>query len=133
MIFEGLAASVRLRLAPLGLPGHKGHLIFGRMSEGRYDPCAFDTMRRKGADAPVVRVDHEQILSFAAAGAANSSWLARSKTYWSSVCVGSTRPHNKELKLTKPSIMELRSLTPVLCGRDPEGGRHGETDLGRRA
>jgi hypothetical protein len=26
----------------------------------------------------------------------------------------STRPQNKELKLTKPSIMELRSLTPVL-------------------
>ena len=25
-----------------------------------------------------------------------------------------TRPPNKELKLTKPSIMELRSLTPVL-------------------
>jgi len=25
-------------------------------------------------------------------------------------------PSNKELKLTKPSIMELRSLTPVLCG-----------------
>jgi hypothetical protein len=25
----------------------------------------------------------------------------------------STRPPNKELKLTKPSIMELRSLTPV--------------------
>ncbi len=26
-------------------------------------------------------------------------------------------PHNKELKLTKPSILELRSLTPVFCGR----------------
>jgi hypothetical protein len=25
-------------------------------------------------------------------------------------------PHNKELKLTKPSMMELRSLTPVLGG-----------------
>jgi hypothetical protein len=27
-----------------------------------------------------------------------------------------TGPPNKELKLTKPSIMELRSLTPVFCG-----------------
>jgi len=27
--------------------------------------------------------------------------------------VGATAPSNKELKLTKPSIMELRSLTPV--------------------
>ena len=26
------------------------------------------------------------------------------------------RPPNKELKLTKPSIMELRSLTPVFGG-----------------
>ncbi len=42
----------------------KGHLIFGRMSGGRYDPCAFDALRRKGSDAPVVRVDHEEILSF---------------------------------------------------------------------
>jgi len=29
-----------------------------------------------------------------------------------------TEPQNKELKLTKPSIMELRSLTPVLGGLD---------------
>jgi hypothetical protein len=26
-------------------------------------------------------------------------------------------PHNKELKLTKPSVLELRSLTPVFDGR----------------
>jgi hypothetical protein len=30
------------------------------------------------------------------------------------------RPPNKELKLTKPSIMELRSLTPVFDGRGGE-------------
>jgi hypothetical protein len=30
--------------------------------------------------------------------------------------LGNSVPSNKELKLTKPSIMELRSLTPVLCG-----------------
>jgi hypothetical protein len=30
---------------------------------------------------------------------------------------GATRLSNKELKLTKPSIMELRSLTPVFCGQ----------------
>jgi len=29
---------------------------------------------------------------------------------------GISGPHNKELKLTKPSIMELRSLTPVFDG-----------------
>src|SRR5574341_727201 len=36
---------------------------------------------------------------------------------------GATMLPNKELKLTKPSIMELRSLTPVLCGlpRVPPG------------
>ena len=33
-----------------------------------------------------------------------------------------TEPSNKELKLTKPSIMELRSLTPVFGG-PPEEGR----------
>ena len=31
-------------------------------------------------------------------------------------------PSNKELKLTKPSILELRSLTPVL-GRPDAGAR----------
>jgi hypothetical protein len=41
-----------------------GYLILGRMSGGRYDPCAFNMNLRKGRDAPVVRVDHEQILSF---------------------------------------------------------------------
>ena len=61
---QGLAASVRYDSHLWDFLVMKGHLIFGRMSEGRYDPCAFDTMRRKGADAPVVRVDHEQILSF---------------------------------------------------------------------
>ena len=34
------------------------------------------------------------------------------------------RPSNKELKLTKPSIMELRSLTPVFGG--PAGGARGK-------
>jgi hypothetical protein len=40
-----------------------------------------------------------------------SLWLRKS-----SPIEGATRPHNKELKLTKPSIMELRSLT--LCSAD---------------
>ena len=54
-------------------------------------------------------------------------------------CAGATMRPNKELKLTKPSIMELRSLTPVLrvlmkatvarvarSGREsPEPGCHG--------
>jgi hypothetical protein len=42
----------------------RGYLIFGRMSGGRYDPCAFDMNRRRASDAPVVRVDHEEVLSF---------------------------------------------------------------------
>ena len=33
-----------------------------------------------------------------------------------------TEPPNKELKLTKPSIVELRSLTPVFGRREEEGG-----------
>jgi hypothetical protein len=41
----------------------RGYLIFGRMSGGRYDPCAFDMNHRKGADAAIVRVDHEEVLS----------------------------------------------------------------------
>jgi hypothetical protein len=43
---------------------HHRYLIFGRMSRGRYDPVAFDMNRPRGDDAPVVRVDHEEILSF---------------------------------------------------------------------
>jgi hypothetical protein len=46
----------------------RGYLIFGRMSGGRYDPCAFDMTRRKAADAPVVRLDHEEVLSFERVG-----------------------------------------------------------------
>ena len=34
-----------------------------------------------------------------------------------------TTPPNMELKLTKPSIMELRSLTPVLGGLDGLDGQ----------
>jgi len=34
--------------------------------------------------------------------------------------MGSVRP-NKEVKLTEPSIMELRSLSPVLGGPDVAG------------
>jgi hypothetical protein len=41
-----------------------GYLVFGRMSGGRYDPVAFNIRARKGHDAPVCRVDHEEILSF---------------------------------------------------------------------
>jgi hypothetical protein len=37
-----------IRAAELLLP--KGHRIFGRVSGGRYDPCAFDMTRRKGND-----------------------------------------------------------------------------------
>jgi hypothetical protein len=61
---QALAGSVRYDSLLWEFLVPKGHLIFGRMSGGRYDPCAFDMTRRKGKDAPVVRVDHEEILSF---------------------------------------------------------------------
>ncbi len=41
-----------------------GYLVFGRMSGGRYDPVAFNTAAGAQHDAPVYRVDHEEILSF---------------------------------------------------------------------
>jgi hypothetical protein len=61
---QALAVSVRYDSLLWDFLVAKGHLIFGRMSGGRYDPCAFDMTRRKGNDAPLVRVDHEEILSF---------------------------------------------------------------------
>ena len=61
---RGLSESVRYdpHLWAYLLP--RGYLIFGRMSGGRWDPCAFDMNESSGEDAPVVRVDHEEILSF---------------------------------------------------------------------
>ena len=61
---KGLAASVQYdpQLWEFLVP--HGHLVMGRLSGGRYDPCAFDMNRRRGRDAPLVRIDHEQILSF---------------------------------------------------------------------
>jgi len=61
---QGLAVSVRYDPLLWDYLVKNGYLILGRMSGGRYDPCAFDTARRKGRDAPVVRVDHKEILSF---------------------------------------------------------------------
>ena len=73
---QGLASSVRYDSLLWDFLVAKGYLIFGRMSGGRYDPCAFDTRRRTGSDAPVVRVDHEEILSFQRLG--QPTLLARS-------------------------------------------------------
>ncbi len=42
----------------------RGDLDLGQMSGGRWDPCAFNMNESSGEDAPVVRVDHEEILSF---------------------------------------------------------------------
>ena len=42
----------------------EGYLIFGRMSGGRYDPCVFDVGGATASRGTVVRVDHEEILSF---------------------------------------------------------------------
>ena len=42
----------------------RGYLVIGRLSGGRYDPCAFDLSRLGGSDGPIVCVDHEEVLSF---------------------------------------------------------------------
>jgi hypothetical protein len=73
---EGLATSVRYDRYLWDYLATHGHLILGRMSGGRYDPCAFNMARRKGRDAPLVRVDHEEILSFQRLG--NPTLLAAS-------------------------------------------------------
>ncbi len=42
---------------------HKnGFLQFGLPYEGNYDPICFDMKRLKHNDAPIVQLDHEQIL-----------------------------------------------------------------------
>jgi hypothetical protein len=42
---------------------HKnGFLQFGLPHEGNYDPVCFDMKRRNSADAPIVQLDHEEIL-----------------------------------------------------------------------
>jgi hypothetical protein len=42
---------------------HKyGYLEFGKPFGGNYDPICFDTHRRKHGDAPIVPLDHEEIL-----------------------------------------------------------------------
>src|SRR5262249_17499185 len=42
---------------------HKhGYLEFGEAFGGNYDPICFDTERGRGGDAPVVQLDHEEIL-----------------------------------------------------------------------
>jgi hypothetical protein len=39
-----------------------GFLQFGLPHEGNYDPVCFDMKRRNRADAPIVQLDHEEIL-----------------------------------------------------------------------
>ena len=41
-----------------------GFLQFGLPHEGNYDPVCFDMKRRKRADAPIVQLDHEEILQW---------------------------------------------------------------------
>src|SRR5262249_11579522 len=41
----------------------QGLLQFGQPGDAQYDPICFDTRRSQGADAPIVRIDHEDILS----------------------------------------------------------------------
>ena len=42
----------------------QGYLVIGRMSGGRYDPCALNLRGAKENRGAIVRVDHEDILSF---------------------------------------------------------------------
>ncbi len=39
-----------------------GYLEFGKPHSTNYDPICFARLRRKNSDAPVVQLDHEQIL-----------------------------------------------------------------------
>jgi hypothetical protein len=39
-----------------------GYLQFGQQVGGGYDPVCFDMKRRRDADAPIVQLDHEDIL-----------------------------------------------------------------------
>lgn|SRR5271157_1950055 len=41
-----------------------GYLEFGKAAGGSYDPVCFDTVHAHGGDAPVVRLDHEEILTY---------------------------------------------------------------------
>ena len=40
----------------------KGLIQFGRAAGGSYDPICFDLARRAKDDAPMVQVDHEEVL-----------------------------------------------------------------------
>ena len=42
---------------------NQGLLQFGQPDSANYDPVCFDTRRAKLGDAPIVRIDHEDILS----------------------------------------------------------------------
>jgi hypothetical protein len=42
---------------------NQGLLQFGQPDSGNYDPICFDARRGKLGDAPIVRIDHEDILS----------------------------------------------------------------------
>lgn len=59
-----LARSVRYDRILWEYLASRGYLVIGRLSRGRYDPCAFDLSRLRGNDAPIVCVDHEEVLSF---------------------------------------------------------------------
>ena len=48
----------------------QGYLILGRMAGGRYDPCALNLRGARENRGAIVRVDHEEILSFERLGRA---------------------------------------------------------------
>ena len=62
-VFHELSSCIfRVRyLSPVLLD--QGLLQFGQPDSANYDPICFDSRRAKRADAPIVRIDHEDILS----------------------------------------------------------------------
>ena len=49
-------------------------------------------------------------------------WQATGTSAWLTTFGETTGPPNKGMKQTKPSILELRSLSPVLGGPAEQGG-----------
>lgn len=62
-VFHELARSIRKDPAMSPVLLEQGLLQFGAPDTGRYDPICFATARMKKGDAPIVQIDHEDILS----------------------------------------------------------------------
>lgn len=61
-LFNELATSVFRDKGLFPVLHQNGYLEFGKQNGGGYDPVCFDMKRRRQDDAPIVRLDHEEIL-----------------------------------------------------------------------